>query len=132
MNLDLERAADALSKVENLAGKSQAGKYVSYVKSLPAAILQNGLGQAMATLLAAAGGKVLENDAHGALYQHLESWLCRNDACAPYRGKKNLMQAITGGEQLAYLHAQGEAMAYLNWLKKFAVAYLVLREDETP
>jgi CRISPR type III-B/RAMP module-associated protein Cmr5 len=51
--LDQKRAADACRKVEQVRESHNAdwqNNYVSYVKSLPAAILNCGLGQAAATI----------------------------------------------------------------------------------
>lgn len=137
MNIDRERAAHALATITGLP--ADVKKYTSYVKGLPATILQNGLGQAMATLLAASKGKPamkqkdgenVVNEAHRLLYTHIQQWLCRDDALAPYREKEAiadgstvLMTRITDGDEPAYIRAQAEALAYLNWLKKFAVAY---------
>jgi len=116
------RAADALGKINKLKSEGQYRKYVSYVKGLPATILTNGLGQAAATLCAAAKGK--HEDAHYVLYEHLSSWLCRDDDDAPYRGADNLLEGITNREEDDYIRAQAESLAYLEWLKKFAVAFL--------
>jgi len=130
VNLDRERAKSALATIATMQqpeGKP-VGNYVSYVKGLPAAILQNGLGQAMATLLSASKGKQAINSDHRRLYDQMELWLCRNSKFGPYPTKKNekkaLMEAITSGSESDYLKAQGEALAYLQWLKKFANAYL--------
>lgn len=120
-SLDLQRAEQALRAVEDLKGKD-IGHYVSYVRALPANILQNGLGQSLATLLAASKGK--QEDPHRLLYAQIQSWLCHEHADAPYAAKPNLIQAITEGGEQAYLHAHAEALAYLVWLKKFAVAFL--------
>ncbi len=128
--IDQQRAANALEVVNRLVDKAERDekqidwndKYASYVKGLPATILMNGLGQAAATLLAAANKD--KNDPHYVLYKDLSNWLCRNDSEAPYRGSKDLLSAITAGDRALYLRAQAEALAWLNWLKKFAVAYL--------
>ncbi len=119
--LDLQRAEHALRVVEKLKGKD-LGHYVSYVRALPANILQNGLGQSLATLLAASKGK--QGDPHHQLYEQIQSWLCRKHEDAPYTGQPKLLQAITEGSEQTYLHAHAEALAYLIWLKKFAVAFL--------
>lgn len=116
------RAADALTKVNALKEKNNYGNYVSYVKGLPAGILMNGLGQAAATLLAAAKGK--QDDAHYVLYRHLSEWLCRDALEAPYPNATDLLEAITQNDEADYVRAQAEALAYLEWLKKFAVALL--------
>lgn len=124
--LEQERAADALKKVKTLLKQAETDKtkadsndkYASYVKSLPATILMNGLGQAAATLMASNAGE------HKLLYQHLQGWLCRNESSAPYPRTSDLLESITGNNREAYLRAQAEALAWLTWLKKFAVAYL--------
>jgi CRISPR-associated protein Cmr5 len=131
--IDMQRAEHAYGKVDGLKRDGSYGKYVSYVKGLPATILQNGLGQAMATLLAASKGKP---DAHRYLYDHVEEWLCNANSYSPYYKQNKqvsngdlLMKKITEGDENAYIYAQAEALAYLVWLKKFAVAYLEEKED---
>lgn len=123
-SLDQRRAGHALKRIKKrqiLHNKEQSD-YLSYAKALPATILQNGLGQAAATLLAAAKGN--SQDPHALLYQDLQGWLCGDDEDAPYRNKKDLLQAITRNDQQRYLRAQAESQQYLSWLKKFAAAFL--------
>lgn len=127
--LEQKRAGDAYQKVEGLAGKPEEWQknYASYAKGLPATILANGLGQAAATLLAAAKGK--KDDAHYVLYQHLQGWLCREgDDRSPYSNARNLMANITSEDRNKYMHAQAEAVEWLSWVKKFAAALLSLPE----
>ena len=120
--LALRRAQHALARVRTKHGRNY-GKYVSYAKALPAEILQMGLGQALATLLSAAKGAT--SDPHYLLYDDVKDWLTgRDNPDAPYAGQSDLMTAITQRDEAAYLHAQAEALAYLEWLKKFAVAFL--------
>lgn len=124
--LDQLRAKDAFLKIKNVTkNQTQHDKYLSYVNALPATILMNGLGQAMASLLAAAKGKEEE---HKCLYNHVTSWLCRNDEDAPY-SSGDLLENITKNDEDYYLHAQAEALAYLEWLKKFANAFLEKKKD---
>ncbi|MBC7326080.1 MAG: type III-B CRISPR module-associated protein Cmr5 [Moorella sp. (in: Bacteria)] len=131
--LEQERAAHALEKVravqKTFSGDGEkADKFASYVESLPATILANGLGQAAATLLAQAKG--VQSDPHYKLYCFLEEWLCRDAAQAPYRQANDLMEAIVNNDRQAYLHAQAEALAWLEWLKKFAVAFLKKKTEK--
>lgn len=127
--LDMKRASNAWDTVQRIHVGQPDGdwkdRYASYVESLPAAILTCGLGQAAATLLSAAA-KTSDaiSDPHMVLYKDLESWLCRPEPEAPYAGKDNLMQAIVSGDRQIYMKAQAEALAWLVWLKKLAVAYL--------
>ncbi|MHB1544322.1 MAG: type III-B CRISPR module-associated protein Cmr5 [Gammaproteobacteria bacterium] len=124
-SLDQQRAEHALHAVDALRDKD-TGHYVSYVSALPATILQNGLGQALAMLLSAAKGE--PDEPHNKLYEQMQAWLCGDHLNAPYAGNQNLIRAITEGSEQAYLHAHAEALAYLVWLKKFAVAFLKIPE----
>jgi CRISPR-associated protein Cmr5 len=126
-SLAQRRARHALDRV-NERKKTEHGNYVSYTESLPATILMNGLGQACATLLAKAGGRLEEP--HRLLYDDLQGWLCRDDSAAPFPKRKDLIDAITQEDQRAYLRAQAEALAYLVWLKKFANAFLTRGTSE--
>jgi len=133
VTLEQERARDALEKVTQFIEKTSdkrcvREKYVSYVRSLPATVLTNGLGQAVASLQSAAKGS--HDDPHYILYRHLEAWLCRDHVQAPYRRCKNLLDAITSHDCDTYILAQAEALAWLGWLKKFAVAYIGTEESE--
>ncbi len=127
-SLALRRAAHAWKCVEAHKQRNHNkeepdyGNYVNYVEALPATILMNGLGQASATLLSKAEGDLTKP--HGLLYADLQSWLCGDDAAAPYPKAPNLMKAIVEREQRDYLQAQVEALAWLVWLKKFANADL--------
>lgn len=133
--LEQKRAKHALDKIKSLQGKP--GKYVTYIKALPAAILMNGLGQALATERAAA-----KNDqAHRNLATHVSDWLLSDAAGTKYAnpdGSKasnpdpslTLLTRMVEGNQDAYLWAQAEAMAYVTWLKKFANAFLEPAEKE--
>lgn len=122
-SLDQRRAKHALECVKKIKSElksPQQSLYMSYAKALPATILQNGLGQAMATLRAKGGDK---NDPHRRLYEDVQSWLCSDNEDATF-SKGDLLEAITSNDQQHYLKAQAEAQAYLVWLKKFAAAFL--------
>lgn len=132
--LQQKRAQKALDKVKEaekayLQDKEQRKVFLSCAKDFPATILINGLGQAVATLRAQTNNN--QKDPHMAVYNALEEWLCRNEEEAPYptySGKPNLLDAIVQGDRDSYLHAQAEALAYLEWYKKFAVALLTIPE----
>ena len=131
--LEQQRASFALIKVRELQaqGENTYGHYVSYVSSLPATIVMNGLGQALATLLAKAGRKKEpRKDAHYLLYSHVAEWLSRtSEGFTIVPGPSDaLIDRLMHADQKTYVRAQVEAMAYLNWLKQFARAYL--KEEE--
>lgn len=144
---DQRRAQDALQKVSrvnalvqeriNNAGsdereqrkaKNFRDEYKSYAESLPASIVMNGLGQACAMLLAQAKGQPAKQDAHRLLYDHLQDWLRGREYAAVYPEDQDLMEAVIYHGQREYIRAQVESLAYLDWLKKFAQAYLTGEE----
>lgn len=103
--------------------------YATYVTQLPAAILMNGFGQALAQLRAAAKQK--EEDPHELLYRHVQDWLCQDAPQAPYRGEKDLLAAIMTHDRKRYNWAVHETMTWLKWHKKFSDTYLKIRKEES-
>ncbi len=138
--LEQRRAQDALPKIDALKyGDREIGEnYRSYVEALPAMIVMNGLGQAFATVLSRSQGEKAREKAYRLLYDHCQDWLFSVDNIFPkYNGTeggnqecRDLITAIVNNNQDVYLHAQVEALAYLDWLKKFAQAYLPKGERE--
>lgn len=128
-----DRAKDALDRVTELSKKSDGFKkrYRAYVDRLCQAIVMNGLGQALATELAAAGADPRKEDqqAHKEVYVSLERWLCRA-AGGIYPSKANLLQAMMSENESHYLRAQAEALAWLDWHKKFCRATFPQGEEE--
>lgn len=123
--LEQRRAKHALAKINSLrnADVKVQGEYKSYVSSLPATIVMNGLGQAIAMLDA-------KNDtAHSQLSLHLTDWI-RTQVPELQNSGSHFLEAIMKNDQSVYVAAQREAMAYLTWLKQFARAYLA--EGEKP
>jgi len=125
--LEQRRAKEALEKIRDVESRYQGQEdkretFASYASNMPASILINGLGQAVATLRAQARGR--KEDPHQIIFDAVQDWLCRNDAEAPYPGTNCLLTAISEGNRENYQHAQAEALAYLEWYKKFAVAFL--------
>lgn len=120
------RAAHALRTAREIANLDDAMKkaYRSYVERVGTTIITNGLGQALATELAAAGGsdsEAAQKRAHRTLYQNLERWLCGESGVL--RGA-DLLATIVTITQADYLRAQAEALAWLVWHKKLCRAFL--------
>lgn len=129
------RAKDALQKVRALQNEPWAENYRSYVDRLGPAILRNGLGQALAGELAAAGGDGGSlTRAHRRLYDNLGSWLSSEDQPYGSEGATSVAELMDrmmdGGEDL-YLRAHAEALAWLEWHKRFCRAYLRSEETES-
>ncbi len=108
-SIEQQRAKAALEWAE----KGVNAETLSAANGMPAMILMNGLGQTAAFSKSKGG-------AQAGLYQLLSDWLKRTGK--PYEGKE-LLVGITEGSAQTYRAAQVEALAYLQWVKKFAKAY---------
>lgn len=130
MNRTLEqlRASYTLRFVTEFKGNK--GELYTHIQKTPVRILQNGLGQALAFLLADNEGETGDDrKASWWLYDHLQAWLCGPAAddrpCRVYSGQEcNLMKQLVEGNREQYMLAQEEAIRLFSWLKKFADAYL--------
>jgi CRISPR-associated protein Cmr5 len=149
--LEQKRAEHALNRVKEVKEKQDVdpAAYRSYTERLPAAIVANGLGQALAMERAAAGEgesaakkdteaqqssrseareTKADKKAHALLYRNLSDWLC-DPANGVYRGAEDALEALIEHDQQAYVRAQVEALAWLDWHKKFCQAMLPRREE---
>jgi CRISPR-associated protein Cmr5 len=145
-----QRARYALEKIEAVKKEPYAAAYGRLVRRLPAMVLHNGLGQALAFLLSDDKGGIngrLEAgrwrlpketaSASGWLYWHLEEWLCGEpDENHPRRvysktptnekgvWQNQLITQLMDSDRNCYLQAQQEALALLQWMRRFADAFL--------
>ncbi len=121
--LEQKRARAAMEFVQRHRNNSgQRAKLRTLIQRSPVMILQNGLGQTLAFLLADAGDGQEGRNAAGLLHDRLEQWLCRERPI--YHQEGGLMTQLTAGSRHDYLRAQQEALALLGWMKKFAEAWL--------
>ncbi len=110
-----ERAKYALEKVQQaIENNVNQSEFKSYASSLPAMIHMNGLGQAAAFFKSKKG-------THLELYNLLSDWLKKPNQ--PYHGK-DLLDGITQLDMEKYRLAQAEAQALMDWVKKFAKAFM--------
>ena len=122
-SMDQERAEFALTKIQAILGGPDTSHKVEvrrYLNNLPALIRMNGLGQALAFFRMKG-----EGTAHEAIYRMVGAWLC--DASSKGRifsESTDALSAITQSDMAHYMAAQNDALALLQWLKKFAVALL--------
>jgi CRISPR-associated protein Cmr5 len=115
--LQQERAKHALDKVQSWVKLNDGAKLKARTSELPFMVHANGLGQAAAFF------KSKKNkDGYDVVLLALQSWLTQPNR--PFAGKPDLMQAIVDTDLSTYRLAQAEAMAYMDWVKKFASAYL--------
>ena len=98
-------------------------KLLTLIRKTPTMIIQNGLGQSLAFLLADAGDNRLE--ASYQLYHFMQIWLCEKGRPARvYTGEGDLIDQLIQNSRSEYAQAQHEILAMFNWLKKFADAWL--------
>jgi CRISPR-associated protein Cmr5 len=112
------RSLFALDKVRDA---SKIDKFDKLTLGLPAMILQNGFGQTLAFLLAKAKGN--ENDHHTEAFDIITSWL-ETRHILKKRDRAEVMKEISQMPQSEYLRAQEEALAILEWVKRYANANL--------
>ena len=110
-----ERAKYALDQVQAALGNNtNAKEFRSYASGFPAMIQMNGLGQAAAFYFSQGG-------TYRQLYDILSNWLMQQHQ--PYEGR-DLLVGITDQNMQDYRLAQAEALLLLDWVKRFAKAYV--------
>jgi len=119
---DLEKRLRNLRTEEG--GKEWKGRYGSVVRKLPSYILTNGLGQTLAFLKAK--GKGEPGNEHEVLYRHLADWVGRK-----VNADGDLLSwLVNTATSQQYRLATMEALALLQWLKRFAEAELPKGREE--
>ncbi|NMA55065.1 MAG: type III-B CRISPR module-associated protein Cmr5 [Firmicutes bacterium] len=127
--LTQERAEYAYDKINQIRLKPQysPAKVAMHLRRLPAMVLANGLGQTLAFLLADAGCD--KNKPSYLVYDMLAQWLVAKRKL--YEGQPHdLIYHLVSGNRVAYQRAQQEVWALLDWLRKFADAYLPSTETK--
>jgi len=125
--LDQERAKAAWEMATKAKAKMQKDdfdKYKALVKRFPALVNHNGLGQTVAFLEA----KKKDSNAEGKLLEQLNEWLVKNNRheelnCykPPYKSQgTSLSQCIMQRNSSDYILATREALAFLDYLRRFA------------
>lgn len=115
--LQQKRASDALRQVKALVPLNEGDKLKARASELPFMIHTSGLGPALAFFKSKK-----EKDGYDHLYRILQSWLTQPGR--PFAQQADLMLAITQADFRTYRMAQAEAIVYMDWVKKFAKAYL--------
>ena len=118
--LSQRRAAYALTEVKAIIGESFSKEFRSYAANLPPMIQMNGFGQALAFC------NSKSDSAYQRLYSIVSRWLTSDDQ--PYVAHDDVLTGITTEGMGLYRLAQTEALALLDWVKRFASAYLKTEE----
>lgn len=121
-SMDQDRAEYALAKIDAIANGDDArqAEVRRYLNGLPALIRMNGLGQALAFY-----HMKDEGSAHRQIYHLVGEWLCADTSKGRvFKEDPDVLKAITRSDIQHYMAAQNEALVLLEWLKKFALAFL--------
>jgi CRISPR-associated protein Cmr5 len=126
-SLSQERAAFALQKVQDILHDNNdlnKDNFKSFVAGVPTMILQNGFGQALAFW--AAKAKMNDKSKEGYTLKIIREWF--NDEKNPLQLKssdtKSFIDTLISKNQRDFLQYQQEALAMLEWFKRFANAFL--------
>lgn len=116
-----KRAEFALRETRRAKQSADPEKLKSFSAGAPSMILQNGFGQAIAFWLAK------NKEEHKALFHILTEWLKLTDQhnFGNCRQPADYIQRLSTMDQQEYLKSQNEALALLEWIKRFANADLV-------
>lgn len=141
--LGQRRAADAWERVKHVEarkttgenGKKFAKEYGSLVRGLPAMIQSQGLAPALSFL------KAKGKEHHNTAYEQVSSWVMHelsgkredleNKADKyPVKSDLGLLEWILHQDSIQYRRATTIALAYLNYLKRFAEAKKLGEDDK--
>lgn len=128
-SLEQERAKKAWAFVDEVKEREKYAKdYGSLVKSAPANIQINGLGQTLAFWRAKGFDKGKPkgdgNNAHYQLFRHVSEWVIGQLELKTTDSKDLLSWIVNNAATDEYRRATAETMAFLAWLKRFAEAEL--------
>lgn len=125
--LGQKRAAFALEEV--MASKCEKQKeFKTFCAGAPSVILQNGFGQALAFWYSK--GKNKPGNKHKVLLDIIMKWLTfqkddvQNAFIDPCKTTRDMIKSLSEMSQQQYLTAQGETLALLEWIKRYANAIL--------
>ena len=125
--LGQKRAAFALQQVIE-SKLNNPKEFKTFCAGAPSVILQNGFGQALAFWYSKGKGK--SDNKHQVLLDIIMKWLTykegdvKNDFIKSCQTTKEMVKALSEMSQQEYLTAQGETLALLEWVKRYANALL--------
>ncbi len=122
-----ERAYKNVTAINEQPDDKLKSRYSSLARKVPAMIQTNGLGQALAFLRAKAGSpkdrdsEKPERKSHRLVYEHISAWVMKQ---LNQDETGSLLEWVIQNDSPTYRRATNEAMAFLNWLKRWAEAIL--------
>lgn len=130
-SLEQQRAGRAWACVQQVKERKYAGAYRSLARGATADIQANGLGQTLAFWRAKGyeNGRPKADSEHAVLLQHVSEWLRKE--VSEISGSNDVVDWIaTRATTDQYRRATVEAIAFLNWVKRFAEAELPTSGEE--
>lgn len=117
--LEQRRARHAWQAIQSLRplDPAQVDDYAREAKKLPVRIMTSGLGQAVTFVKAKADKKLGLNRLH----EDLTDWVLRKRPIKTAH-PDSLLESIIDGDSIVLRRVTDEALAYLNWLNRFAEA----------
>lgn len=111
-DLDRNRANAAWCAVQEISSKDT--EYGSLAREMPTMIQVNGLAQTLAFL------KAKKKEHHLKMFNHLSTWVCKQLQLE----KGDLLTNVMEIDSQLYRRATSEALAYLQWVKRFTEALI--------
>lgn len=128
--LEQKRAKSAWDEIQKIKGELFESEYASWAKKLPVLVLTNGLGQALAFLKSKSNGNSNTATAQRKLLEALNRWLLNPSTFKWEDNSSDVLQRIVESSSDTYRLATMEALAFLNWLRRFAEGYLEKNESQ--
>jgi len=121
-----KRSVFALEQLDQQFGKQIDEESANFIMGVPTMILMNGLGQTLAFLLSKK-----DSDKHNNVYCILRNWLQKQQGDLASQSDLEFLTKFSSLEQNQYLTAQHEALALLQWVKRYAPGLLRKRNQLT-
>lgn len=115
--LGQKRAEFALNKIIEIIGDRDINfkkEFKSYMSGVPSMILMNGFGQTLAFI------KTKQEDKYRIVFEIVKEWLHIENFVDNQDNDRAFLLSISRMDQQKYLEAQQEALALLEWLKRYA------------
>jgi len=119
-DLDRSRASAAWNNIQSVKTLPIQANYGSLARKMPTLIQVNGLGQTLAFLKAKENG----DDRHKRMFDHLSDWVCSRLPANTGTTAEHLLKRVLNMDSQTYRFATAEALAFLQWIKRFAEAEL--------
>ncbi|MBC7319182.1 type III-B CRISPR module-associated protein Cmr5 [bacterium] len=113
-----EFAYECMMKIVNTTDEKKKKEYRSYIRRLPTMILTNGLGQALAFVVA----KSENGNAYKLIYKQLTNYMKSKyiTKIQMPQDEKEFLKWVISCDSQTYRYITQEILAFLNWLKRFA------------